>query len=183
MQMRCVYWVVSMALVVRNSAISTNLKNISFSHCNQDESYAKAHYFYAYLLRSRLVRYDEAEEHYKSAMELLPEDVTSYNDCAIMLVRQNRSSEAKRLYERVLELQQNHAISHFNLINLLRKDLKDYKSAQRQYLMRKTASNEREFAWNTVTFWRRSNSVPKFTVALNNYATMLHHQLRRYCEA
>eukprot|EP01083_Nonionella_stella_P282771 962256_1 len=49
--------------------------------------------------------------------------------------------------------------------------------------MRKTASNEREFAWNTVTFWRRSNSVPKFTVALNNYATMLHHQLRRYCEA
>eukprot|EP01083_Nonionella_stella_P180630 644568_1 len=63
MQMRCVYWVASMALVVQNSAISTNLKNISFSHCNQDESYAKAHYFYAYLPRSRPVRYDEAEEH------------------------------------------------------------------------------------------------------------------------
>ena len=66
-----------------------------------DQTYAKAHYFYAYLLRSRLQRYGEAEEHYKEAMKLRPEDVTSYNDCAIMLVRQNRSNEAKKLYEKV----------------------------------------------------------------------------------
>ncbi len=96
-----------------------------------DTSYAKAHYFYAYLLRSRLERYSEAEQHYKRAMELRPEDVTSYNDCAIMLVRQNRSNEAKKLYEKVLELQPDHAIAHFNLANLLRKDLKDYKSAEK----------------------------------------------------
>ena len=38
-----------------------------------DQTYAKAHYFYAYLLRSRLQRYGEAEEHYKEAMELRPE--------------------------------------------------------------------------------------------------------------
>ena len=98
---------------------------------DSDGQYAKAHYFYAYLLRSRLHRYSAAEEHYKSAMKLRPEDVTSYNDCAIMLVRQNRSSEAKKLYEKVLELQPDHAIAHFNLANLLRKDLKDYKSAER----------------------------------------------------
>ena len=64
-------------------------------------------------------------------MKLRPEDVTSYNDCAIMLVRQNRSNEAKKLYEKVLELQPDHAIAHFNLANLLRKDLKDYKAAEK----------------------------------------------------
>mmetsp|Transcript_39230 Transcript_39230/g.62671 ORF Transcript_39230/g.62671 Transcript_39230/m.62671 type:complete len:572 (-) Transcript_39230:334-2049(-) len=129
-----------------------------------DAQYAKAHYFYAYLLRSRLQRYKEAEEHYKSAMQLRPDDVTSYNDCAIMLVRQNRSNEAKRLYEKVLELQPDHAIAHFNLANLLRKDLKDYKAAESHFL---------------VSIQRR----PKFTAALNNYATMLHHQLKRYNDA
>eukprot|EP01083_Nonionella_stella_P286719 975799_1 len=129
-----------------------------------DTSYAKAHYFYAYLLRSRLERFTEAEEHYKRAMELRPDDVTSYNDCAIMLVRQNRSSEAKKLYEKVLELQPDHAIAHFNLANLLRKDLKDYKAAEKHFL---------------VSIHKR----PKFTAALNNYATMLHHQLKRYSEA
>eukprot|EP01083_Nonionella_stella_P134395 408969_1 len=101
MQMRCVYWVVSMALVVQNSAIFHFRIAIRMNRMQK-------HYFYGYLLRSRLFSYDEAEEHYKSAMKLRPEDVTSYNDCAIMLVRQNRSSE------RVLELQPKHAIAHFN---------------------------------------------------------------------
>ena len=96
-----------------------------------DNEYAKAHYFYAYLLRSRLHRYSEAEEHYKAAMKLRPDDVTSYNDCAIMLVRQHRIDEAKKLYEKVLQLQPDHSIAHFNLANLLRKDLKDYKSAEK----------------------------------------------------
>ena len=96
-----------------------------------DGTYAKAHYFYAYLLRSRLHRYAEAEKHYRLAMELRPDDVTSYNDCAIMLVRQNRSNEAKSLYDKVLELQPDHAIAHFNLANLLRKDKKDYKNAEK----------------------------------------------------
>eukprot|EP01084_Bolivina_argentea_P002479 4573_1 len=129
-----------------------------------DSEYAKAHYFYAYLLRSRLHRYKEAEEHYKEAMKLRPDDVTSYNDCAIMLVRQNRSNEAKKLYEKVLELQPDHSIAHFNLANLLRKDLKDYSAAEKHFL---------------VSIQKR----PKFTAALNNYATMLHHQLKRYAEA
>ena len=66
-----------------------------------DNEYAKAHYFYAYLLRSRLNRFNDAEKHYKIAMELRPDDVTSYNDCAIMLVRQDRCVEAKQLYEKV----------------------------------------------------------------------------------
>lgn len=95
-----------------------------------DDEYAKAHYFYAYLLRSRLDRFDEAEKHYKIAMKLRPDDVTSYNDCAIMLVRQDRCVEAKELYEKVLELEPNHSIAHFNLANLLRKDLKDYQKAE-----------------------------------------------------
>merc|ERR1712228_516561 len=92
------------------------------------------------------------------------EDVTSYNDCAIMLVRQNRSNEAKNLYEKVLQLQPDHAIAHFNLANLLRKDLKKYADAEKHFL---------------ISIQKR----PKFTAALNNYATMLHHQLKRYEEA
>jgi len=102
--------------------------------------------------------------HYRKAIELRPEDVTSYNDCAIMLVRLHRTSQAKELYERVLQLKHDHAIAHFNLANLLRKEVKDYKASEEHFLL-------------------AIKQKPKFTAALNNYGTMLHHQLKRYKEA
>ena len=43
-----------------------------------DDKNAKAHYFYAYLLRSRIENFKDAEIHYKRAMALRPDDLTSY---------------------------------------------------------------------------------------------------------
>ncbi|ETO29462.1 hypothetical protein RFI_07657 [Reticulomyxa filosa] len=81
--------------------------------------------------------------------------------------------EAKELYEKVLELKQDHAIAHFNLANLLRKDLKDYKSAETYVII----------TYAYIHFLKSIKQKPKFTAALNNYATMLHHQLKRYKDA
>lgn len=52
-----------------------------------------------------LGRYDEAEEHYKRAIELDPDYEVTYFNYANLLVEMKRIAEAKMMYEKALEIE------------------------------------------------------------------------------
>ncbi len=91
----------------------------------------EAHYNYAILLKN-LGRNEEAEKHYKRALEIDPDDAEAHYNYAILLQNLGRKKEAEKHYKRALEIDPEYAAAHYNYAILL-EELGRKKEAEKHY--------------------------------------------------
>jgi len=84
------------------------------------------------LLLFELRRYEEAEEHYKRAIELNPDLAEAHYNYGNMLFEQKRYKEAEEHYKRAIELNPDLAEAHNNYGNML-SELGRYDEAEEHY--------------------------------------------------
>jgi Tfp pilus assembly protein PilF len=156
---------------------------------------AATHNNYAVLLAD-LGRQNEAEDHYKKALDLDPENAAAHNNYANLLKGNDRQTEAEDHYKKALDLDPKYATAHNNYANLLT-DMGRRTEAEDHYkkaldLNPKDAATHNNYA-NLLKGGDRQTEAedhykkaldldPKYAAAHNNYANLMRIQ-NRFSEA
>ncbi|KYK36599.1 MAG: hypothetical protein AYK18_02580 [Theionarchaea archaeon DG-70] len=95
------------------------------------QSLGIAHNNYAILLYE-INRFEEAEDHYKKALDINPEDADAHYNYAILLKEINRFEEAEDHYKKALEINPEDADAHYNYAILL-EEINRFEEAEDHY--------------------------------------------------
>ncbi|MBU7011755.1 MAG: tetratricopeptide repeat protein [Theionarchaea archaeon] len=125
------------------------------------QSLGIAHNNYAILLYE-INRFEEAEDHYKKALDINPEDADAHNNYAILLYEINRFEEAEDHYKKALDINPEYADAHYNYAILL-EEINRFEEAEDHYK-------------------KALNINPEDAKAHNNYAILL-EEINRFEEA
>ena len=73
-------------------------------------------------LYGRLRIFDKADEHYRAAVEIAPNNPQPYYDHGVLLMEEGKNADAETAFRKVLELDPDHANAHNNLGDLLQRE-------------------------------------------------------------
>ena len=155
---------------------------------------------YANFLKNIRKNYDEAEEYYLKALELVPEDATSNGNYANFLTDIKKDyDKAEKYYLKALELAPEDATNNGNYAIFLTNIKKDYDKAEKYYLkalevVPENTNNNRNYAIFLKDIKKDYDKAEKYYLKAlklapenatynGNYATLLHQIKKDYDEA